>query len=97
MVCHINKETGGLTVLIPVCIKCKRQLKRETFQGIGDGSMTMTAPMAVREVTFACPKGHALFKVGALDLSEMAKYPTDKIVFESAPNLNPGDFPVLEK
>lgn len=96
MVCHINKETGGLTILIPVCIKCKRQLKRDIFQGLGDSSITMTAPIVVREVTFRCPKNHAIFKVGPLDLQEMAKYPQDRIIFESAPNLDPSNFPVME-
>jgi len=96
MVCHIDKK-GGLVVLIPVCIRCKRQLKRDTYQGLGDGSMTMTGPMAVKEVTFRCPKNHAIFRVGALDLAEMTRYPQDRIIFESAPNLDPDNFPILDK
>ena len=90
MVCHIDKETGGLVVLIPVCVKCKRELKRDTFKGISaDSSITMSlAPIAVKEVRFRCPKNHAIFQVGNIDLAEMAKYPTDKIKFESTSNTN---------
>lgn len=96
MVCHIDKE-GGLVVLIPVCIKCKRALKRDTFKGISnDSSMTSLAPMVATEILFRCPKNHALFKVGNIDLAEIAKYPQDKIHFESAPNLSPDSYPVLK-
>lgn len=51
--------------------------------------------MIVKEILFKCPKGHAFFKVGNLDLAEIAKYPIDKVVFESAPNLDPKSFPVI--
>ena len=82
--------------MIPVCVKCKRELKRDTFRGMGDGSMTgSVGPMAVREILFKCPKNHAFFKVGNLDLLEITKYPIDKVKFESAPNLDPRQFPVL--
>lgn len=97
MVCHIDKK-GGLIVLIPVCIKCKRALKRDTFRGISnDTNVTSLAPMAVIEILFRCPKNHALFKVGNLDLAEIAKYPQDRVTFESAPNLDPKNFAVIKK
>ena len=99
MVCHIDKETGGLVVLIPVCVRCKRALKRDTYVGISPNpsETMMSAPMTVKEVTFTCPKGHATFKVGNIDLAEMVKYPQDKIVFESSASLDPSQFPVIKQ
>jgi hypothetical protein len=98
MVCHIDRENPGhLVVLIPVCLKCKRALKRDTFRGISNDadSVTMTAPIVVREVLFRCPKNHVLFRVGAIDLQEIAKYPQDRVRFESAPNLDPKSYPTM--
>jgi len=91
MVCHIDKETGGLVVLIPLCISCKRALKQDEIHGTGDNTMTMTAPTVIRKVLFACPRGHVKFQVGRIDLVEMAKYPSDKIRFESA-DIDPNQF-----
>ena len=96
---HIDKDNPGhLYVQIPVCVKCKRQMKRDTFRGISNDSdsMTSTAPMIVTEVLFRCPKNHALFKVGNLDLAEMAKYPQDRIHFESS-NVDPSNYPIINK
>lgn len=94
MVCHIDKQ-GGLVVLIPVCVRCKRELKRDVFKGISnEDSLTMaSAPVAMRDIRFVCPKNHAVYVVGALDLAEMTKYPTDKIKFESTTNTS--NIPVL--
>lgn len=95
MVCHIDKETGGLVILIPKCIRCKRALKKDTMRHTNNDSITMTtAPIIMKEVLFICPKAHVRFQVGRLDLLEMAKYPVDKIIFESS-DIDPSQFPQM--
>ena len=93
MVCHIDKK-GGLVVLIPVCVKCKRAMKRETPEA---DLSTVMGPTVTREIRFKCPKNHAVFLVGKIDLAEMAKYPQDKITFESSATLDPSQFPIINK
>ena len=95
MVCHIDKDNPGhLYVQIPVCVRCKRAMKRETVES---DLTTVNAPTVTREIRFKCPKGHAVFLVGKLDLAEMTKYPPDKIHFESSTSLDPSQFPILNK
>lgn len=91
MVCHIDKENGGLVVLIPHCPRCKRSLKQDEIHGTGDNTMTMTDPTVIKQVLFKCPRGCVKFQVGRIDLLEMTKYPSDKIRFESA-DLDPNQF-----
>lgn len=93
MVCHIDKK-GGLVVLIPVCVKCKRPMKRETPEV---DLTTVMEPTFTGEIRFKCPKNHAVFLVGRIDLAEMAKYPQDKITFESSSTLDPSQFPIINK
>jgi len=92
MVCHIDKATGGLVVLIPKCIRCKRALKEDSMKHSHNDETMSTAPMLTKEVMFICPRGHVRFQVGRIDLLEMAKYPVDKIRFESS-DIDPNQFP----
>lgn len=69
-------------------------MKRETAES---DLTTVNAPTVTKEIRFKCPKGHAMFLVGRLDLAEMAKYPPDKIHFESSSSLDPSQFPILNK
>ena len=69
-------------------------MKRDTAENdLG----TVNPPTIVRELLFRCPKNHALFKVGNLDLAEIAKYPPDKIHFESSESLDPSQYPILDR
>lgn len=94
MVCHIDKETGGLVVLIPKCVRCKRSLKRDEIRTTGHSDLTMmSAPVIIKEAFFKCPRGCVKFQVGRIDLREIAKYPIDKVVFDTSTDVDPDQFP----
>lgn len=96
MVFLVDNKTGTLTIRIPKCIMCKRPLKRDYFANENEGT-TMVGPALVSKILYACPRGHVKFQVGNVDLAEIAKYPSDKIIFETDTNIDPKQFKTIDK
>ena len=91
---RIDRETGNLIISLPRCLVCKRELKRDEYP---ENDSTVTGPTLIRKILYGCPKGHTQFQVGNLDLAEIAKYPSDKIVFETDTNIDPRMFRTIDK